>query len=125
MMISTHHVDVHPDDELLACFDVSKASLNLFTRFERADRIYCIEDEIPNSTNGIEYLLTRLSGIAREAHLKHLRVLCEPTGGYEQKLLRTAERLGHRTALISSEHVAGLKTVESNDTGTTDLKDPR
>lgn len=125
MKISAQHIDVNPSHELLACFDVSKASLNLFTRFEQADRIYCIEDEIANSTNAIEHILSRLNGIADEAGLQHLRILCEPTGGYEQKLLLTARRLGHHTALISSEHVAQLKKVESNDTGKTDIKDPR
>lgn len=125
MKISAYHVDSTPEDELLACFDVSKASLNLFTRFKRADQTYCIEDEIANSTDAIEHLLRRLNGIALEANLEHLRVLCEPTGGYEQKLLRTARGLGYRTALISSEHVAQLGKVESNDTGKTDLKDPR
>lgn len=125
MKISAQHRRVNPQRELLACFDVSRQCLNLFTRFERADRTYCIEDEIPNSTNAIEHILTRLSDVAAEADLEHLRVLCEPTGGYEQKLLRTATRLGYQTALISSEHVAGLKQVESNDTGKTDLKDPR
>jgi transposase len=109
MKISAQPLHVNPQHELLACFDVSRKVLNLFTRFERADRTYFIEDEIANSTDAIEHILTRLSGIAVEADLEHLRVLCEPTGGYEQKLLRTAERLGHHTALISSEHVAGLK----------------
>ena len=52
-------------------------------------------------------------------------MLAEPTGGYEQKLFKTALRLGHQTALISPEHVAQLKKVEINDTGKTDLKDPR
>lgn len=125
MKISAENLHVNLHHELLACFDVSRRSLNLFTRFEQADRTYRIEDEIANSTDAIEHILTRLSGIVAEADLEHLRVLCEPTGGYEQKLLRTAQRLGHYTALISSEHVAQLKKVESNDTGKTDLKDPR
>jgi transposase len=33
--------------------------------------------------------------------------------------------LGHQTGLINPEHVSKLKTVESNDTGKTDHKDPR
>lgn len=70
-------------------------------------------------------MLARCDSIAEEVGLSGLRVLAESTGGYEQKLLKTARRLGHRTALISPEHVAGLKKLESNDTGKTDLKDPR
>ena len=44
---------------------------------------------------------------------------------FGQRLLDSARRLGHETGLINPEHVSKLKTVESNDTGKTDHKDPR
>lgn len=120
---------VNPSDELLCCFDVSKASLSLFAQYRpeaQAESDTCrIEEEIPNQTGAIERLLARLEGLAEEANLEGLLVLAEPTGGFEQKLLQTARRLGHETGLISPEHVSKLKTVESNDTGKTDHKDPR
>ena len=84
-----------------------------------------IEEEISNHTGAIERLLAHLTGLAEEADLEGLLVLAEATGGYERKLLETARRLGHKTGLISPEHVSKLKTVESNDTGKTDHKDPR
>jgi transposase len=120
---------VNSSEELLCCFDISKASLSLYAECQpkpsNGTRVSRIEEEIPNQTGAIEQLLARLAGLAEEAGLSGLRVLAEPTGGFERKLLQTARRLGHKTALISPEHVAKLKTVESNDTGKTDHKDPR
>lgn len=121
---------VNPSDQLLCCFDVSKDSLSLCaeqpaeSRSETPPRCR-IEDTIPNQTGAIEAMLSRLTSLAEEAGLEGLCVLAEPTGGYERKLLDSARRLGHNTGLISPEHVAKLKTVESNDTGKTDHKDPR
>lgn len=125
MKITSHYHSVNPDAELLLCFDVSKRTLNLFSRYADGGRTVCIEDELPNATDAIEHVLTRCQGIAEEASLSAVRVPAESTGGYERKLLQTARRLGHKTALISPEHVAQLKKVESNDTGKTDHKDPR
>lgn len=125
MKITTQHHTVKPTDELLLCFDVSKATLNLFTQYQSNGSTFRIEDEVANRTDAIEHVLSRCQDIAQEADLPALRVLAESTGGYEQKLLKTARRLGYKTALISPEHVAQFKKVESNDTGKTDLKDPR
>lgn len=125
MKITTTAHNVNPSTELLLCFDVSKDHLNLFTRYEQGGRLVRVEDEIDNATDAIEHVLSRCEDVAEEAGRERLRVLCEATGGYERKLMRTAQRLGHRTARINPEHVAGLKKVESNDTGKTDQKDPR
>ncbi len=125
MKITHHHHSVNPADELLLCFDVSKDTLNLFSQYECNGCTFRLEDQIANRTDAIEHVLTRCTDIADEADLAAVRVLAEATGGYEQKLLKTARRLGHKTALISPEHVAQFKKVESNDTGKTDHKDPR
>lgn len=121
---------VNTTSRLTCCFDVSKRSLSLYAECQSEQppsglRACRIEDEIPNATAAIEPLLGRLAGLAGEAGLDGLTVLAEATGGYEHKLLETARRLGHQTALISPEHVSKLKAVESNDTGKTDRKDPR
>lgn len=135
MTLKIEHLNqtVNSSEELLCCFDVSKGALSLYTEYQpepEAGTEACqgasrIEEEIPNQTGAIEQLLTRLEGLADETGLEGLRVLAEPTGGFERKLLDTAHRLGHQTGLISPEHVSKLKTVESNDTGKTDHKDPR
>ena len=125
MKISAQDQLVNPRDEFLLCFDVSKAHLNLYAQYTQDGTTYHLEDEFTTSTTVIEDKLRHCGEIARLAGLNSLRVLCESTGGFEQKLLRTARRLGHQTALINPEHVSTLKTVESNDTGKTDTKDPR
>jgi len=62
--------------------------------------------------------------MAKEHGLETLRVICEPFGGYQSKLLRTARRLGPLTAYVNGEAVAKFRVVETNDNGKTDLKDP-
>jgi len=120
---------VNPSARLTCCFDVSKRSLSLFAEYRTetpsAASICRVEDEIPNRTGAIEPLLGRLERLAEEVGRAGLTVCAEATGGYERKLLETARRLGHQTALISPEHVAKLKAVETSDTGKTDHKDPR
>jgi len=125
MKITTSVVSVNPSRELVVCFDVSLRSLNLYTRYEKDGRTFHFEDELPNATDSIENALDHLALIAADAGLEGLCVVSEPTGGFERKLLKTARRLGHKSALVSAEHVAQLKKVESNDTGKTDHKDPR
>lgn len=129
MKISTHNRTVNPDAELLLCFDVSKRTLNLFSHYTHDGRIFRIEDEIPNATKAIEHLLCRCRDIADEAGLAVLRVLAEPTGGYEQKLLKTARRLGHSTALIytspNSKRSNPMTPARPSADGSISLKDPR
>ena len=125
MKISDYQVQIKPAEELVLCFDVAKAHLNLFIRTEEKGAIQTIEDEIPNKILAIEKLLGQIEKMALKYNRSRLRIICESSGGYEQKLLQTARRLGHQTALVSSEHVSRLKNVESNDSGKSDIKDPR
>lgn len=130
-MLKIEHASsaINATSRLTCCFDVSKRSLSLYAEYqtEQSTSLQAcrLEDEIPNQTHAIERSLKRLEHVADEAGLSGLAVLAEATGGYERKLLETARRLGHKTALVSPEHVAKLKAVESNDTGKTDRKDPR
>ena len=108
-------------DELLdICVDVSKSKLNVY--FQIDDQAF--DDEWPNTTRQIEKKLREYQRLATEHGLKTLRVICEPSGGYQNKLLHTARRLGHLTAYVSGEAVAKFRVVETNDNGKTDLKDP-
>ena len=82
------------------------------------------DDELPNTTRQIEKKLREYARMAKEHGLETLRVICEPFGGYQSKLLRTARRLGPLTAYVNGEAVAKFRVVETNDNGKTDLKDP-
>ncbi len=101
--------------------DVHKEILNFY--FSLAGREY--RDECPNHTRSIEKRLAGYHGIAQEHGIERLRLICEPTGDYQNKLLRTARRQGHLTCLVNAESVYKFRVVETNDTGKTDTKDPK
>lgn len=116
MKITTHTRRVNPQHELLACFDVSKHTLNLFCQYPQGDNTVRFEDAIANATGAIEETLTHLQALAQREGFEALRVLCESTGGYERALLQTAQRLGHKTALVNPEHVCRLKKAKGPTT---------
>lgn len=111
--IKSQYVDV--------CVDVSKSKLDAYC--EVAEKAY--EVQFSNAVPQIESTLRELDALAKKAGKEGLRVICEPTGGYEEKLLRTARRLGHVTAFVNAEAVSKFRIVESNDSGKSDTKDPR
>ena len=101
--------------------DVHKEILNFF--FSLAGKEY--RDECPNHTRSIEKRLEKYHDIAQEQGMARLRLICEPTGEYQNKLLRTARRHGHLTCLVNAESVYNFRVIESNDTNKTDTKDPK
>ncbi|MEK7762602.1 MAG: transposase [Nitrospirota bacterium] len=101
--------------------DVHKDVLNFF--FETKGREYA--DECQNRTSVIEKKLKAYHEIAVEHGIKTLRIICEPTGEYQNKLFRTARRMGFLTCFVNAESVAKFRVVETNDNGKTDTKDPR
>lgn len=101
--------------------DVHKEILNFFFVIEGKE----YSDECRNRTSLIETRLRSYLAIAREKGRKNLRIICEPTGQYQNCLQRTARRLGCFTCFVNAESVAKFRVVESNDSGKTDSKDPR
>ena len=101
--------------------DVHKEMLCFY--FELAGAEY--SDECRNRTSAIERKLRSYHRIARKHGRRTLRIICEPTGQYQNSLFRTARRLGFLTCFVNAEAVAKFRVVESNDTGKTDKKDPR
>jgi len=101
--------------------DVHKDILNFF--FEINGREYT--DECRNRTAVIEKKLLVYHKIGLEHGRKGLRVICEPTGQFQNKLMRTARRLGFLSNYVNAESVAKFRVVESNDSNKTDKKDPR
>jgi transposase len=101
--------------------DVHKELLNFF--FEAEDKEY--SDECGNRTTVIAKRLEVYRQIAMEHGMKTLRIICEPTGQYHNKLFRTARKMGFFTCFVNTESVAKFRVIETNDTGKTDTKDPR
>lgn len=113
--------EIKSDQVLDVSVDVHKDILNFF---------FCLDgkeyrDECPNHTRSIEKRLAKYHGIAQEQGIARLRLICEPTGEYQNKLLRTARRHGHLTCLVNAESVYNFRVIESNDTNKTDTKDPK
>ncbi len=82
-------------------------------------------DVCRNRTNVIEKKLASYAEIAGACGKKGLRIICEPTGQYQNKLMRTARRLGLLTCYVNAESVAKFRIIETNDYNKTDQKDPR
>ena len=109
------------DNTLLVCVDVSKNKLNVFCPGKTMD----LEDEIGNRTNVICKKLKEYEVFAKEQGFQGLSILVEPTNTYHQKILRIAHQMNHHTGIVNTESVSKMKVVESNDSGKTDIKDPR
>lgn len=101
--------------------DVHKDTLNCF--FETKGREYY--DEFRNRNTVIEKKLKEYYEVAASHGFKSLRIICEPTGQYQNKLFRTARKMGFLTCFVNTESVAKFRVIETNDTGKTDIKDPR
>jgi transposase len=117
---------INAADQLVVCFDVSKDHLDgyaIHVRRGAVDREITVS--INRRTDQIEEQLNELAEYAERHDLNGLCVVCEPTGGYDEELLRLARRQGHETAYVNTEHTAKMSTVESGDTGKTDPSDAR
>ena len=110
----------------MVCFDISKEKLDgyaIHTRTGAPDREITIT--IERRTDQIEEQLGELASYADKHGLDGLCVVCEPTGGYDEELLRLARQQGHETAYVNTEHSAKMSSVESGDTNKTDPADAR
>ncbi len=110
-----------PEATATLAADVSKEEIQLFSQlgaigFQRATR---------NRVCDIEDTLEGFLRAARTAGFPRALLAVEATGSYHEKLLHIARRLGFLTAWVSAEAVAKMRVIETNDTGKTDLKDPR
>jgi len=101
--------------------DVHKETLNFF--FETKGKEYV--DECSNRTTVIQKKLKAYHEVAAEHGMKTLRIICEPTGEYQNKMFRIARKMGFLTCFVNAESVSKFRIVESNDNGKTDTKDPR
>lgn len=117
---------INVTDELVVCFDVSKDRLDGYAIHVREG---AVDREITVSfgrrTDEICDHLDELADYAERHGLDGLCVVCEPTGGYDEELLRLARQQGHRTAYVNTEHTARMSTIESGDTNKSDPADAR
>lgn len=111
---------------LRVTFDAGKDSLYAYTEVPLdGNATNVVEETIANRNAPIIHALEQFRKLAADHGFTGLCVLCEPTGGFERRLLRLARQAGHFTAYLNAESVSKLRMVQSNDPGKSDLKDPR
>ena len=90
MKITTKLNPINPN-LLMITFDVGKDSLYAYTELPlQANALNAVEETIPNRNQPILKALEQFGHMARQHGFAGLCVLCEPTGGYERRLLRLA-----------------------------------
>lgn len=117
--------EIKSENKLCVAFDVGKSFLDSYSPFSNGPLQMIMNDRIKNRSNTVRGALLEYRKLAEENGLEGVHVVCEPTGGYERTLLRIAHELGMTTAYVNGESVSKLRVVRQNDTGKTDLLDPR
>lgn len=126
MKLHTKLTAVQTENRLDIAFDVGRDRLYFYGEVPAAgNAVDCFEDDFPNRNQAVCTQLEKLATFASERGYEGLQIICEPTGGFERRLLRFARKAGHRTAYVNGESVHKAQVIESNDTNKTDQKDPR
>ena len=115
----------HKLEKLTVAFDIGQEKLNSYFSCELNGKLYSFEDEFANHSTEILRHLKNMMFFARTKLQKELCVVCEPTGGYERKLLKIASELDIERVYVNGEAVCKLKIMENNSSGKSDIKDPR
>jgi hypothetical protein len=86
--------------------DVGRDSLYAYSELPLENNaVRALEEIIPNRNQPVLQFLDQLAAIAREHRFAGLCILCEPSGGFEQRLLRLARQAGHHTAYLNAERL--------------------
>ncbi|MEM7792197.1 MAG: transposase [Verrucomicrobiota bacterium] len=126
MKITTKLNETQSESVLNISFDVSKERLYYYSELPGpGNSTDQIKHAISNRNQAVIQELSKLQELALKRGFEGIRVICEPTGGFERRLLRLARKQGHRTAYVNGESVHKLQVVESNDANKTDIKDPK
>jgi transposase len=105
-------------------FDVSKGDLYMYT--ETGDEtISCVADSFTNKTDVILEKLEHLHELALREGYEGIHIVCEPSGGYENKLMRLAINQGYGASYVSGEASNKFKMVEDNSDEKSDPRDAR
>ncbi|GBC61156.1 hypothetical protein DENIS_2116 [Desulfonema ishimotonii] len=118
--IKNERFDITNNMLILAC-DVSRDDITLHTETPGGK----IERIFKNKINAIEKELRQFGLFVSAGKYVAAAVVAESTGVYHDALFRIARKLGMHTAYVSTEAVAKMRVIETNDTGKTDIKDPK
>ncbi len=119
MKVSEIKQEVNSEKVLDVAFDVGKDKLNVAFEIDRLR----YDDEFGNRSTPINSKLKAFRRLAQEHGFETLRILCEPSGGYEQALLKIAHQLGLHTAFVGGEASHKFRMVVHGDPGKSDERD--
>lgn len=125
LKVTVKNEEINLESHLHVCIDVSKEKLNLFSEVLKDGKTIKFEDEIDNKKKAISKFIDNWQSVALKNGKENLLIVCEPTGKYHKSLMQMARKKGCKTAFVFGNSVNRMGVVESNDTGKTDLKDPR
>ncbi len=121
----TYKIDkIKKNNWLNIAFDVSKDDLYMYTETGE-ETISCIADSFYNKTDVILGKLEDINRVAKAEGYDGIHIICEPSGGYESKLMLLAHKQGYATSYVSGEASSKFKMVEGNSNDKSDERDPR
>ena len=121
----TYKIDkIKKNNWLNIAFDVSKDDLHMYTE-TGVETISCIADSFANKTDVILDKLEHLQELAMREGYDGIHIVCEPSGGYESKLMTLAHKYGYATSYVSGEASNKFKMVEDNSEEKSDPRDAR
>lgn len=121
----TYKIDkIKKNNWLNIAFDVSKDDLYMYTETGE-ETISCIADSFANKTDIILEKLEFMLQIATRDGYNGIHIVCEPSGGYESKLMGLAVKQGHAASYVSGEASSKFKMVEDNSNEKSDPRDAR
>lgn len=124
MKMSSKINKVKKNNWLNIAFDVGKDDLHMYME-TGTKTIRCYYDRFANKTEMIVHKLKELKRLARSHGYKRIHIICEPTGGYENKLMQLSFKQGCASSYVSGEAMHKFKVVEGNNTDKSDRRDPR
>ena len=114
------------EKSMIVCCDVGKTEITAFAEVILDGQSHEFFEGFKNRSLDIHSTLENFRDISLNTFgLKGVHVICEPTGGHENRLLATARELGCTTAYVSGEATSKFRTVATNDPEKSDEKDPR
>lgn len=121
----TYKIDkIKKNNWLNIAFDIGKDDLHFYSEMGNGT-ITCLADSFANNTDIILVKLEDLYKRAMSSGYNGIHIICEPSGGYENKLMRLALQQGHATSYVSGEASSKFRLVEGNSNNKSDKRDPR
>lgn len=116
---------INLEKELIIGCDIGKSEITAYFENAAGDLSLVHSDRFRNTNSLIMSKLKEYERLAASKGYEKICILCEPSGGYEKRLMKTARVRGDLAFYVSSEATSAMRVVESNDQEKSDEKDPR